>query len=519
MNIFGKDGENLTNFSVGLDRIYQPADNSAGWVLQVTILQGSQWHSLLVAYDKLDQLDIQRLVPGCVYLEQQAKRETIKTIRLLLAEMRQSKEEIGILYLQSGWYSQQSGRIFVAGRAIISEMGMTAPSDDLIFGEPAQLHLAVDSILTPEKAAEQLLRSLAAYGEYAIPVFSYTLYSMLHSIWSEANLPTACVLNLIGIQGFGKTTLARNFCALYNDTAGRTADFYDAQSTPASMTRALSEARDRIVVVDDLCKSSSPQEMRKRRDLAAFILRVGANESPVSKMVGNEMVTYTCAGGLVMTGELPWETSSDVTRCVIVDVKKPLRSGNPDERTIAASAAAAYIQWLCVHFSEELSHLKHAYSAFSERVATKNLWRLKKSLFQLDWVFGSFLRFAESAAAISESAQLLLEKTASDIFQRIYSYEERLVQTIENAQPYRWPQLIIEGARERAFPFKAKSNCICVRSTDLAEFLRLALQAPTLQEQEIINKLKKQGLLLMDKSGKSTKKVSGVRMLNIKITG
>lgn len=393
MNISGKDGEKITNFSVNLDRIYQPADNSAGWVLQVTISQGSQWHSLLVPYDKLDQLDIQRSVPGCVYLERQAKRETIKTIRLLLAEMLQSGEEIGILYVQSGWYSQPSGRIFVAGGTIISEAGMAAPSDDLIFEKTAQLSLAVDNTLTVEKSTELLLRSLVAYGEYAIPVFSYTLYSMLYSIWSEASLPTACVLNLIGTQGFGKTTLARNFCAIYNDTTGRVADFYDAQSTPASMTKALSEARDRIVVVDDLCKSSSPREMQKRRDLAAFILRVGANESPVLKMAGSEMVTSICVGGLVMTGELPWETSSDVTRCVIVNVRKPLRSGNPDERTIAATAAAAYIQWLCAHFSEELSHLKYAYSVFSERDVTKNLWRLKNPF--SSWI-GCFAVFCVS---------------------------------------------------------------------------------------------------------------------------
>lgn len=517
MKILGKRGEELTNFSINLSHIYKSAVNPADLVLQIVVSQDRQQQSLQVSYGKLDQLDIERLVPGCVYLAPRAKSEIVKKIRLSVAEALQLEAQVGMLYTQSGWYSRPTGQIFVAGGAIISSAEIAAPSGDLIFGESAQLRLAVDSTLPPEQAAEQLLRSLVTYENYAIPTFAYTLYSMLHSIWSEANLPTACVLNLIGTQGFGKTTLARNFCALYDDTAGRIADFYDAQSTQASVTKALCEAKDRIVVVDDLCKSSSPREMQKRRDLAASILRIAANETPVSKMAGGGIVTATCLSGLVMTGELPLEVPSDVTRCVIIDVKKPLRNGKPEERTIAATAVAAYIQWLCAHFSEEMNHLRNAYSAFSERDATKSLWRLKKSLFQLDWVFDSFLRFAKSVAAISEVAQRELEEKAADIFQGIFSYEEHLVQKLENGQPFRWPQLIMEGARTGAFPFKLKSNCICVTPSNLTNYLRLILQNPAIQEQEIINKLKGENLLIMDKSGKSTKKVSGIRMLNIKI--
>lgn len=394
---------------------------------------------------------------------------------------------------------------------------MAAPTNALISKEVAQLHLVVDNTLTSTQASEQLLRSLFAHEEYAIPVFAYTLYGMLHSIWSEANLPTACVLNLIGTQGFGKTTLARNFCALYDDSTRHIADFYDAQSTPASIRNALTTAKDRIVIVDDFCKSTSPREVQKRRDLAASLLRNAANESPMSKMTGNSIVYLTCQSGLVLTGELPFEEASDVTRCVVVNVQKPLRAGNPDDRTFAATAAMSYIQWLCTHFPEELDRLRCDYHSFIEKDPTKDLWRLKKSLFQLDWVFNSFLRFAKSAGAIDDSGQMQLENAAGNVFQKILGYENALVQRIENAQPFRWKQLIVEGARQDAFPHKLKTDCICVKPEPLTKFLRIALKNSALQEQDVINKLKLQHLLLMDKSGKSTKKVSGVRMLNINI--
>lgn len=257
--------------------------------------------------------------------------------------------------------------------------------------------------------------------------------------------------------------------------------------------------------------------MQKRRDLVGHILRNAANETPVTRMSGDATISFTCECGLVLTGELPLEVASDITRCVIIEVKRPLRDGNPDDRTTAATAAAVYIQWLSAHFNEEMESLKSSFSTFSEKDKSKKNWRLKKSLFQLDWVFDSFLRFARESGAIVDNIQHQLEKQAADIFQRIFSYEDALVQRIENNQPSRWPQLILAGAEHKKLPYLPKPGCICVYPDELTQYLRAVLQRPSLQKQEIINELKRQNLLLMDRSGKSTKKVNKARMLHIKM--
>lgn len=516
MSILGENGEELANFSFHIQHLYRMPGNPSDLTIELTITQGINEQTLLIPYKELHQFDIQRAVPGCVYLVPGAKCKVAKEISLSISQALQSPARVGIAYPQSGWYQQPSERIFIAGETAISADGIAAPANAMISKETAQLHLAVDHTLTAGQAAERLLRILIPYADYTIPVFAYTLYSMLHSVWPETGLPTACVLNLIGMQGHGKTTLARILCALYNDSAGHIADFYDAQSTPASIRKALSEARDRIVVVDDICKSTSSREMQKRRDLAAHILRNAANETPVARMSGDTTVSFTCVSGLVLTGELPLEVPSDVTRCVIIDVERPLRNGNPDDRTVAATAAAAYIQWLSAHFDEEIEQLKSSFRTFSDNDTSKKHWRLKKSLFQLDWAFNSFLRFSKKSGAINDDAHHQLEKQTADIFQGIFSHEEALIQRIENSQPSQWRQLIIDGADHNAFPYQLKPGCICVKPGDLAEFFRAALQCPSLQELEIIRKLKAQNLLLMDKTGKATKKVSGVRMLNIK---
>jgi len=400
MSILGKNGEELTNFDVHLQHLYQ-APNAL--MLKLVITQGTYHQSLFITYDQLELIDIQRLIPGCVYLTKGAKSNVVKQIRLSLTQMLQAETQVGTLYTESGWHNGAAGKLFVAGGAVISEKGIAAPANDLISERVAQLHLAVDNACTPVQSCEQLLQELNRYGNYGIPVFSYTLYAMLHSVWPIVNLPAACVLNLIGTQGYGKTTLARNFCALYNHSPGQIADFYDAHSTQASMRDALSEARDRCVVIDDICRSTSPREMQKRRDLTGYILRIAANETPIAKMEGGKTVNRTCVSGLVLTGELPLEVPSDVTRCIIINVNDPLRNGNPDIRIITATAVAAYIQWLCVHFTEEMGLLRCSYHTFSEKDTQKNLWRLK-SLFS-SWI-GCLAAFYASQGVSEQLARL-----------------------------------------------------------------------------------------------------------------
>lgn len=513
----GKNSAEPVNFSCRLQHLYKATDDPSQLTLDLVITQGTRQQFLTVDYDQLDQLDIQRLVPGCVYLMPKAKAEIAKDIRLRVARVLQLENQVGILYTKSGWQTQHEERIFIAGGAVISKQGISVPIDAAITKDVSQLRLATDDSVSPEQASESLLRTLLNYEDYAIPVFSYTLYGMLHSIWPEVKLPTACVLNLLGNQGYGKTTLARTFCALYDNEDEGIADFYDASSTAASLKRTLDAARDRIVVIDDLCRSTSHREMQLRRDLASRLVRRGANESSSSQMAGDKKINFICRGGLVMTGEIPFEVPSDVTRCVIIDVNRPLRNGNPDDRSIAATATAAYIQWLCVHFGEEMERLKSDFHTFRDNDPSKRHWRLKQSLFQLDWCFDSFLRFSKDVGAVSDTAQHQFEERASKIFQGIFNYEDVLVQNLENAQPSHWQQLIMDGAKCGTFPCKLKPGCIVVKPTDLTRFMRTILQTPDLQEKEVIRQLKLQNLLLMDKSGKSTKKVTGIRMLHVKM--
>lgn len=134
--------EDVTNFTVQVEQLYAPPDDPLSLTVGLTVQQGTHKHNMLVPYDRLDQLDIQKEIPGCVHLTRSAKSYVSKSIRLAVAQALQSADPIGELYPQSGWYDPPSERIFVAGGAVISKEGMAAPANAVISRETALLHLA-----------------------------------------------------------------------------------------------------------------------------------------------------------------------------------------------------------------------------------------------------------------------------------------------------------------------------------------------------------------------------------------
>lgn len=131
---------------------------------------------------------------------------------------------------------------------------------------PLQLDSA--SELTDGEAAEQLLLILQKMPDVGLPTFAFTLYSSLHSVFREESLPTACVLHIHGGQNLGKTTTAKRLATLYNKD-GQPADIYDAGSSFPVMRDALADARDRVVLLDDICKTTDSASQRKRLGEAA----------------------------------------------------------------------------------------------------------------------------------------------------------------------------------------------------------------------------------------------------------
>jgi len=420
----------------------------------------------------------------------------------------------GAFYDKSGWNKTDKGMTFICGDSVVPECA--APPPYLLAERVKHIHLA-DNGLSASEATETLLQLLMKHPYTHLPVWAFTLFATLRSVLKSNGLPTTIVLYVMATQGFGKTELIKSLCALYDESGRKLCDVYDAKSTSAAMRDALTEARDRVVLFDDVCKSTSRSKQRERQDTAADLTRAAANETNVVKKKGQSTVEEECAASLAITGEIPMETASDVTRCLTVEISEPLTDNLDGIRTAAAAALKGYITWFSQNYDMECEQLRRDYETFRQGNKSSDLMRVRTSHFELKWLLQSFLRFAKAVGAINDNAAMQIVEAANKALDEIWANTKAMVEKIEKKPPL-LSEVIYEGADKNQFPCFVHVGCLCVKLHDLTSYLSKIYMRSDLSENQVSATLKENKMLSMDKSGDPTKKVRGKRHLCIPLS-
>lgn len=515
------NGKPIANFLPKVIGAYRDVNITAGAVgppqaIEIVFnLKGSCIeHSRIIPYQDLNKFDFEAEFPGCICSTadgRSTRNQIVRFIRTQLENM-SGADMAGIYFPTSGWHFLTSGPRYINGSQIIG-----SKTDQPFWINPAVSN--VQLISNPKEFipddVETLICAFRCAPDILLPVWAFTIYASLRSLLRKEGLPTACVLYLNGNQGFGKSETAKKFCALWRNSTSEFANVYDLHSTDASMRDAMADARDQIVVLDDICQSTNKTEQQKRRNIAASLARASSSGMPIARKHGNATETIECVASIVITGEFPFETASDLTRCVMVNIDRQLTGGNDSERIAAASALSGFLQWFSEHSEQELGRLRTEYHNFKTKERSNREERLQISLWELSWAFSSFLRFAVSIAAVSQRAaekmDASLTVTLSKIFKAtLVKLDKQKLRSLEALTT-----LIQAGVRGHAFPWFEHNGCLCVRTQDLTAFLSQASDNPTLSIKEVTANLRRKGLLLMDETGKSTRKINGIRVLTI----
>lgn len=327
-----------------------------------------------------------------------------------------------------------------------------------------------------------------------------------------SGLPTACILYLIAPQGLGKTTAVKRLCQLFDDDTAMIADVFGAGSTPSAMRDALTSARDRPILLDDVCLSTNRTKQRERRDLAAQLVRYAANETPIIKKTGRTSSSAMCAASLVVTGEIPFEAKSDVTRCIIVRIERQLTGDSDDLRTFAATAMRGFLAWFGHHYDDFRVQIKHDFQQFCSNAISDAEPRVQKSLFTLYWLLARFWDYAVEIGAASSSARPALVDASEQALKKVWENIQSELRRIEN-RPRSLAEVIAEGIRTKQLPAFEHAGCVCVRTEELVAYLQRAYQRSDLSAHFLTSALRRLNLLSLDNTGKSTKKIAGRRYL------
>lgn len=491
------------NFLVTVKGIRKPAGNQEAFAdqlyveLEISLGYGSP-KRVNFLFSDLEKLDLEKKIPGLFYRSAAAKKAFRQTLREDIALL-WSTPALPVYYPSTGLFLEPQPAFATGSHVITANGESNAP---VLLGHTLHLAPAVTDI-------PMFLDSLEQDPSHRIPAFAYTLSSHLRSFWKQAGIETSGVLYLVGPQGYGKTTLAENFCTLY-DYGTSIADRYDALSTPSALRHALADARDRVVLFDDVCRSDNKQTERRRLDTALDLLRLAANGSPITKKSGASTVSLSCCAGLVITGEFLASAPSELTRCIVLNIDKPYSGGTAHDRALASHALSTYLTWLVDHLKEELARASTFLTKWN------NSDRMEKNYLQLSFSFDSFLKAINSAA--SPQRIQALSSAADQIFKNCLEDQKMYLKRLQaQQQPLDRPlkEYILHGIQHQLLQPRRHDGVPCLTTEELLQFLRR--YNPRLQMNTMTELLRKENLLFMDRSKKSSKKFMGRRYLHLNL--
>lgn len=490
--------------------------------LLIDIRRGENRQSLLWPAGALNNLNFEKECPGCICAN--VKGHSTKRLVNLYVQMQiEAGVDIRPLVPYCGWQEIDGQMRYLAGDRFVGESLNEVqtegdmPPPYLIMPEVRSLRLATTGTVCASEATELLLSELMKHPNEFLPVWAYTLFACNRSQLQKAGLPTSCILYFLASQGYGKTTVAKRLTMMFDTSDGRMAQVADAGTTASAMTDMLLSARDSCVLFDDICKSTNRSLQTNRLHTIANLVRFAANETPRYKKRGDKRLGGVCTASLVVTGEIPLETGSDVTRCLIVSIDQPLTDGSDDLRGIAAAALEGYLHWLGHHSDEEMAAAQKEYKTWKASKRRRELERVQCNHFIMRWLLGSFLRYALELNIITPQAVHQVVKATDQAFTHSWNITAKLTERAEGTKGNDLLKLIVKGATSKQFPAFQHKGCLCMQLAQLTEYIQRETGA-AVQEKEIAAELKAQGLLAMDASGKSTKKINGIRFLCIPLT-
>lgn len=374
-----------------------------GYCVRITVKQGTEMRVLpLIDSADLDHLQLGKLEPRLVCIDSMGRptdKRVIAFLQLQISELLRSGSH-GIAFTRHGWETLPDGRhVYVAGDRVIGNLGAY---DCIISPAVACVHLP-DEVEIPDQALiRAYLNKLRRDPNILIMLSAHLVRSLLCSVFEEAGFPARYIVYLDGKYQSGKTTAATNFCMVYNQTmTGEPAFMSRVLGTCAASRDFLANSRDVVTLADDVCTSSDAETQRKSKATAAYIIRFAADRIPEYVKSGGRIIELRNHSGVVITGELPMNQASDISRCAAVWVDHQMRNGERDDRIVTAAAMARFLKYFTENYDNLSAEIRTQLCSCNPASSRDSGPRQQAILLELSCAFQLLLDFAAEIGVLN----------------------------------------------------------------------------------------------------------------------
>lgn len=454
--------------------------------------------------------------------------------KFLRRQVRESKS-ISTSLQKTGWTSLDNGPVYVSGNRVIGPDGWISANKYILPQGLEDLSLEVDNNISEFAAAGYVQKLCTLYPGVSDMLVSAAVVAHLFSLFETAGVRPRLTMYIVGPPTIGKTTLARLIGQTYNRSAPDDPHLVNLISTTAAVHSRVAALSDCVCIVDDLYPSNSLAETRRREERLGEIIRTTGNGTAKEKMDGKQAVSQVPRGVVFTTAEYSLTTLSTVARVVTLPMKAPINAHKLSllqaEPKMLSIFWFYFLQWACCHHDDLIDRIRSQFAKLRQQESLGlNIDRVLDSHRVL--AIGMEILAEYMAAVAPEKIKVIqkLQRTFAESSAQVYRRQKReLEQLRSRSEQNRFSKFLAglcfsgqieEGKKKKLgkeYPAVISHGLLYIRLEDLTRRIRRHFGDSTVTPRAISAELRRNGLLQMDKSGRSSKKVNKVRYLQVPV--
>ena len=487
---------------------------------------------------ELRTLDFEHLDYRCQNFSGRKGEKAQLLFRCIQEQVRQFDLTGKTYFEKSGWTVLDGKHYFVAGDQLIGQNKFFPVQNFAVSSDLQQLRLPTDPKLPSMETIKVVNALLESNTDVSTCAVLYFVYSMLQPLYREAGWDHSFVCYLFGPSQSRKTTFARLLTSIF---CADTQEPQPADISLLSTSPAIAEELERFPgicrLVDDLYIGASRAEARKREEKISDIIRLLGNHTVRQKMDGQSHVAKGVDCGVFCTAEYLPRGYSTLIRCLLLKVEDPFDSdclSHIQHRPLAwPTFCFRFLSWCAGRYNTVVKHLSQMRSSF-ERQRSENPLpeeRLKEMEFALTSASKILISFLKETAP--DCSRNEYRHTMRQFQARIRACLANQANLLKQAKPaergdqfssalaemYLNGMVIITKSPKKKFKEGEAAvichDCLWMRPQYLVFLLQRYFSNSTITFRQVATELRANGLLSMDASRKSTKKLDQTRAVCI----